>query len=591
MKKTILLSLLFGLVFNIQAQLSTISFDQQTNVSGDFNDLTAAATTLYSQGADDEETTGVPIGFDFYYDHQMYNTVTVGVNGAISFTETQIYAGNNLASTSAGYINMVAPFWEDLKIVSATGYVKYETIGTAPNRKFYVLWKNVTRYGSAVTGDCSFELYLEETTNTIKFIYGHNTMAGVDGDASIGLSKYTSTTSYVSVTPGAPATTSTSTANNTIHLADFPLRKNYTFFQRPNNDYYGDPIELSTLNSSCQTYYAYNLNATNSGGTTPTCANFQGGDVWFKFTAPAYGAVKIKRLTQGDWGGMGYAVYSESGGLNSTPLMCDDITVSHLNEYFFIYNLVPGDNYRLRLWDFGNDNFGIISFCIAAGNNDPNTEPFVVDVQPENALSYVETYANNNGATASPNPPTGVNGYNGGDVWFQFVAPSNGQLAVVHSDTAGYWSSFAFAIYESLTANYVADGIVYIAGHTAPYDPVVITGLTPGTTYYLRAWDYNNDNFGVSQFYLREDTTSGIEDYQALNLKYFPNPATDIINVSAEDNMQSISIMNLSGQVVIKETPRATHTQINIASLPQGVYVMKVNMEGDQSTIVKIIKK
>ena len=599
MKKTILLSLLFGLVYNIQAQVDYYTLTHPT--SQGYPNTSASATTLWTTG-DELQQPNVPIGFDFYYGGKKYTTCTVGMNGAISF-ENNVYSANDLASTTTGHINMIAPMWDDLKLYASNGgYVAYETTGAAPDRIFKVSWKNISHFGDEAH-DMSFILELKETSNEIEFYYGHCD-AGTTLSASIGFNFYDAAhdyTTFVSVTPdnsGTNPTASRTTANNNINYADYPGNgKLYNFaFDHAYNDVSYRSITLADPRNvtNADLNYFNNIGATQSGGALPTCANFQGGDVWYGFTAPSTGAISIVRTEIGDIGDLGYAVHHLTG--NTAPIYCDRIigNSTHNGEPNVVGDLIAGDTYYIRMWDYGNDDFGITPFYVAKVEaNDEAAYAIEISVNAENAPAFIFTTANNTLAMDSEHingTPT-CNNYLGGDVWYKFTAPATGKIKVHHTNTAGDWSTFAFAIYDSNTSNtsLACDGI-YTGGAT-PFAVKTVNGLTAGQEYWLRAWDYDNNHVGSSEFYLTDGAANGIEDYQALNLKYYPNPATDFINVSAEDNMQSISIMNLSGQVVLKATPRATHTQINIANLPQGVYMMKVNMEGDQSTIVKIIKK
>ena len=590
MKKNLLLIMMLFAIISVNAQLGTYQFQDQTDSNfGSFSSM----TTLYS-GAnyDTEETTGIPIGFDFKYNGHTYNSVTIGVDGVISFTATNLNGQNDLAGTSASQQNVIAPFWDDFVVTTSTGTISYKTYGAAPNRGFVVEWRDVQRYQT--TGTISFRLFLKETTNYIKFQYGTNDIVN-DASAirgSIGFNAYDgSNTTFVSVTPGTPATVSTTTANNQVFLSRVPVNKIYTFSPQPVNDYYNLPTTI-TLNDCAHPIAAYNAGATDSGGSDPTCGGFTGTirDIWYQFTAPQQGAIKIKRLNEGDWSSMSFAIYHGTGISGNTPVFCDYIYDA--NDSREIYNLIPGDTYLVRMWDFNNNDFGYTYFCVESLNNDANTQPFPIDVQAENASSYVEYLANNNGATGSPNAAPSCGSYNGGDIWFKFTAPANGNdVAVVHSDTAGDWSSMCFAVYSSAGSNSaITCDFILISGYSAPYDTKIISGLTAGTEYWLRMWDWGNDNFGNTLFYLREDTTSGVEDYTSLDFNYYPNPANDMLNVTAKENISGITLTNMMGQQVINATPNSQEVKLNIAHLPQGIYMMNVMM-GDKSKTVKIIKK
>jgi len=391
----------------------------------------------------------------------MYSSCTIGVNGAISFTETNISFANDLSSTSSGKINMIAPLWDDLQLFAANnGWIAYETTGTAPNRIFKVEWKNISHFGSSQsdgTKHVSFMLKLHETSNKIVFVYGHNT-ATLMG-ASIGLNAYDSThTTFYSITPGSPATISNTTANNDIPYTEFPPNpKTYTLsFDGAYNDYNFNALPIIALISPRSFIiphnYANNINASDSGGNTPACANFQGGDVWFKFTAPSTGAVNfVATNTFSSGSTLGFATYHNS--YNSTVDYCGYVSSIHTGERNLIKDLVPGDTYYLRIWDYGDDDIG----------------------------------------------------QSGG-------------------------------------------------------------------------------------FYLTDNNTNGIEDYQALSFEFFPNPATDIVNVKSQTNIDLITLTNLIGQQVMRVTPQTQDTRLQIGSLEQGVYLMTVKTD-DKMTTVKIVKK
>ena len=600
MKKTILFSLLFGLMMNLQAQVDYYTLTRQGYST--YPEPSSSATSLWTSG-DDEEQTGVPIGFDFYYGGRKYSTCTVGVNGAISFTETQIFGtGNDLASTNAGRINIIGPVWDDLKLfASNNGFIKYETSGSAPNRVFKVYWKNISHYNDD-SSTMSFVLELKETSNEIEFYYGHcNT--GVNLSASIGFNFNDGTnTTFVSVaTTGSNPTTSRSTANNNISAADWPGNGyRYTFeFQHAYNDwdFNARPVTLADPrdNSSIVINYANNVGATNSHGTEPTCAGFNGGDVWYKFTAPTTGAISIIRTEIGGFGDLGYALYHN--GQQTPVIYCNSIIggTSHLNEPNMVGGLTAGDTYYIRMWDYNNNNFGITPFYVAKVEpNDEAAYAININVQPEDASMFLMTTANNTFAMNSEhiNGDPACNGFNGGDVWYKFTVPSNGDgtVKVYHSGTAGDWSSFAFAVYNSPTATTPIDcQVIYISGNTAPYAIKTITGLTGGQDYWLRTWDFYNNDVGTSQFYLTDDAL-GVEDYQQLSFKFYPNPATDVLNVSAASNIDMISITNLLGQEVRRIAPNQKQTVLNIADLQNGVYLMKVQT-GDKVSTVKFIKK
>ena len=110
--------------------------------------------------SDDVWSGQVPIGFSFNFYGTNYSTCAIGSNGLISFAPVSGYCPWSLAGVpplptaalpSARNSIMIA--YQDLNPATA-GQVQYQTIGTAPNRKFVVLYKNVAMFGC--TTQCNY---------------------------------------------------------------------------------------------------------------------------------------------------------------------------------------------------------------------------------------------------------------------------------------------------------------------------------------------------------------------------------------------------------------------------------------------------
>ncbi|MEX0997256.1 MAG: T9SS type A sorting domain-containing protein [Flavobacteriaceae bacterium] len=61
---------------------------------------------------------------------------------------------------------------------------------------------------------------------------------------------------------------------------------------------------------------------------------------------------------------------------------------------------------------------------------------------------------------------------------------------------------------------------------------------------------------------------------------YYPNPTTDILNVSAKSNIENITLFNVLGQQLISVTPDSLSAKVDIANLSAGMYVMKATVNG-----------
>lgn len=82
----------------------------------------------------------------------------------------------------------------------------------------------------------------------------------------------------------------------------------------------------------------------------------------------------------------------------------------------------------------------------------------------------------------------------------------------------------------------------------------------------------------------------GINDSQIVaNFNYYPNPVTNVLNISSKTNFKQLAIYNLVGQKVA-DFNAASHT-INMESLTAGIYILKAEFENGQVETTKIIKQ
>ena len=73
-------------------------------------------------------------------------------------------------------------------------------------------------------------------------------------------------------------------------------------------------------------------------------------------------------------------------------------------------------------------------------------------------------------------------------------------------------------------------------------------------------------------------------------LKAYPNPVNDILTVSFDREIASVSVYNLVGQHVISKTINANEGKVDFSKLETGTYFVKVAVGNDVKTL-KVIKK
>jgi hypothetical protein len=222
--------LLFVLILFGQISFTQIStyytFSESTSP---YVELTGGLVAFPASGTSDDGQFTAPIGFNFDYETNTYTQLGISTNGGLGLVSlTSISYTNDLSSSSSNRSNMIAPLWDDHYQRSGdNGIITYLTTGTAPNRVFTVQWKNLSWRSSGKT--VSFQAQLFEGSNNIQFNYGTNN-SNESRSASIGFNNGRSGTDFISVTPGSPATSSFTTANNNINTTNYPgLNKSYLF--------------------------------------------------------------------------------------------------------------------------------------------------------------------------------------------------------------------------------------------------------------------------------------------------------------------------------------------------------------------------
>ncbi|MDA9289573.1 T9SS type A sorting domain-containing protein [Polaribacter sp.] len=78
--------------------------------------------------------------------------------------------------------------------------------------------------------------------------------------------------------------------------------------------------------------------------------------------------------------------------------------------------------------------------------------------------------------------------------------------------------------------------------------------------------------------------TAGIDDQDLVSLNMYPNPASDVLNISAQNTINTVEIYNVLGQKVIRMNIEDTSAEINVSNLNAGIYLIKYEINNRTST-------
>jgi hypothetical protein len=122
--------------------------------------------------------------------------------------------------------------------------------------------------------------------------------------------------------------------------------------------------------------------------------------------------------------------------------------------------------------------------------------------------------------------------------------------------------------------------------------------VTAGT-YYAQVYGYNGANSASTCYTLRValGTASRMEtDRITSNVQkvdVFPNPATNVVNLNLTGytGRSDVSLFDVNGRVVMTRIVSAVNTQLDIAALPSGIYMIRIKNGGKEVNMTKIIKQ
>jgi hypothetical protein len=84
----------------------------------------------------------------------------------------------------------------------------------------------------------------------------------------------------------------------------------------------------------------------------------------------------------------------------------------------------------------------------------------------------------------------------------------------------------------------------------------------------------------MDNIYLHKNTILGTQSFSASKIKMYPNPATNMLNIEALNEIENISVYNLLGQEVISKTTNNKVVNLDIASINSGIYIIKTTIDG-----------
>lgn len=102
--------------------------------------------------------------------------------------------------------------------------------------------------------------------------------------------------------------------------------------------------------------------------------------------------------------------------------------------------------------------------------------------------------------------------------------------------------------------------------------------------------DSNDVDFSIDDFIVEPTSTMGTSDIaNKKDIKVYPNPFADNLNISDVANVKSVNVMDIAGRLIKTiENPGST---LYLGELKSGMYLVLLNMKDGSRQTVKVIKK
>ena len=107
--------------------------------------------------------------------------------------------------------------------------------------------------------------------------------------------------------------------------------------------------------------------------------------------------------------------------------------------------------------------------------------------------------------------------------------------------------------------------------------------------FYAESVTGNIDNdFFIDDFQITP-TSLGVDDNSISLFNYFPNPVNDVLTIKAQKDVDHITVYNMLGQVVKRQTPNTRDCTVDLSAMQAGAYFVQVSVDNSVET-VRILK-
>ena len=366
-------------------------------------------------------------------------------------------------------------------------------------------------------------------------------------------------------TPGGPWD---GTTNLSIQLIVNPIA----------NDDCSGAIAL-TVNSdlACGTVTSGSVEFATDSGSTNTCSMFAHADddVWYSFVATSESHVVSLSNVSGSATDIYHALYAGDCNTLGDPIKCSDSNTSETT------GLTIGNTYYVQVYTYTSTSGQNTSFDICVGTPPPppanDNCSGVIDLASLTSPITGSTALASNDFILDCLSSTSAK-----DVIYSIQVPAGATLSIGQTSNS----------YDS------KHSLRY--GDTCPGDQLIVCRDDPDTQ--TETW-VNNTGADQTVYWIQSgySTASGdytlswtmtplsVDDQTLKQFTYFPNPVNDVLTIKAQKEVDYITVYNMLGQVVKRQTPNTRDCTVDLSAMQTGAYFVQVSIDNSVETI-RILK-
>ncbi|MBN2682829.1 MAG: T9SS type A sorting domain-containing protein [Bacteroidales bacterium] len=113
--------------------------------------------------------------------------------------------------------------------------------------------------------------------------------------------------------------------------------------------------------------------------------------------------------------------------------------------------------------------------------------------------------------------------------------------------------------------------------HTVSWENGDDLSALEGDTIVLKLFIKNSNLYSLSFINIESPTeTNKVAGFVSENVKFYPNPAKDVLYISSKEKIDKILVFSIDGKEILSANPRSELHNLNISELKAGLYLLQI---------------